>query len=356
MEVLSYVQTGIGIMSGTSVDGLDLIAVSFQTKDSAIDYTIHEACTIPYSTHWRNRLLQAPSLNALEMRQLDVEFAAYMAQHVNAFQQEKRWKAQFIASHGHTIFHQPEKKFTLQIGCGATLAALTGITTVCDFRQGDVALHGQGAPLVPIGDQLLFKEFTYCLNLGGFANVSHEEGGQRIAYDICALNVVLNAFARRLGAEFDFDGEVAASGNLIPELVEQLNALPYYQKNAPKSLGTEWVDEFLSPIITHYSAKSSLPDLLHSFGMHFAIQIGKALNKEGKTLVTGGGARNGWLMKQIKLHSTSTMELTDGHLIDSKEALIFALLGYLRLNEIPNTLPTVTGAIRPISAGAVYKG
>ncbi|MFM2285912.1 MAG: hypothetical protein RLZZ543_1409 [Bacteroidota bacterium] len=356
MEVLSYVQTGIGIMSGTSVDGLDLIAVSFHTIESEIGYTIHEACTIPYSTQWRNRLLQATELNALEMRQLDVDFAEYMAQHVNQFQHEKSWNAQFIASHGHTIFHQPEKKLTLQIGCGATLAAHTGITTVCDFRQGDVALHGQGAPLVPIGDQLLFKEFTYCLNLGGFANVSYQEEGQRIAYDICALNVVLNAFARRLGAEFDFDGEVAASGKIIPELVDQLNALPYYHKKAPKSLGTEWVDEFVSPIITQYSAHASIPDLLHSFGVHFAIQIGKALNKEGKTLVTGGGAKNGWLMKQIKLHSTSTVELTDGHLIDSKEALIFALLGYLRMNEVSNTLPSVTGAIRPISAGAVYKG
>ena len=354
MKVPTDVLTGVGLMSGTSIDGLDLIAVTFRKTANSIEYNIHESQTVTYSSMWRNRLLQAPELSALDMRKLDIDFSSWMAEQVNAFSAGKLWKADYVASHGHTIFHQPDQGFTFQIGCGATLAAKTGLTTVCDFRQGDVSLGGQGAPLVPIGDSILFHTYTYCLNLGGFANVSYEQEGQRIAYDISALNVVLNALARRLGAEFDDEGKVASSGIVISPLLDELNALEYYSRKAPKSLGTEWVDQNISPILTKYSPKETVADLLATFGIHFAQQIGKILHKPGKVLVTGGGARNVWLMKQIKLHSICTVELPEGNLIDSKESLIFSLLGYLRLNGIPSTLPTVTGAQRPIAAGAVY--
>ena len=355
MEVSSDVLTGIGLMSGTSTDGLDIIAVTFENKFDKIQYTIHESSTIHYNDAWRKRLLNAVNLPALELRKLDIDFGNWMADQVNTFCENKNWKADFIASHGHTVFHQPENGFTLQIGNGAELAAKTGITSICDFRQGDISLGGQGAPLVPIGDELLFNEYTYCLNLGGFANVSYEEKGERIAFDISALNVVLNELSRRLGYEYDHAGEIASKGTILPSLLERLNALKYYQQTAPKSLGTEWVKSTIDPILNDYSDED-VPNLLATMGYHFAQQIGNQLQMEGKTLVTGGGAKNTWLIKQIKRFCVSTLEVPTTNLIDNKESLIFALLGYLRLLEIPNTLSSVTGADRTISSGAVYLG
>ena len=355
MEVSSDVLTGIGLMSGTSTDGLDIIAVTFENKFNKIQYTIHESCTIEYNELWKSRLLNAVNLSAPELRKLDIEFGNWMADQVNEFKLNKNWDADFIASHGHTIFHQPENGFTLQIGDGASLAARTGITSICDFRQGDITIGGQGAPLVPKGDELLFNEYTYCLNLGGFANVSYEENGKRIAFDISALNVVLNELSRRLGHEYDNAGEIASKGKVIPSLLERLNALKYYQQAAPKSLGTEWVKSTIDPILNEYS-NEDVPDFLATMGNHFAQQIGNQLQMEGKTLVTGGGAKNTWLINQIKRFSVSTLEVPTTNLIDNKESLIFALLGYLRLLEIPNTLSSVTGAERSISSGAVYLG
>jgi anhydro-N-acetylmuramic acid kinase len=355
MEVSSDVLTGIGLMSGTSTDGLDIIAVTFENKFNKIQYTIHESCTIEYNELWKSRLLNAVNLSAPELRKLDIEFGNWMADQVIEFKLNKNWDADFIASHGHTIFHQPNNGFTLQIGNGASLATRTGITSICDFRQGDISIGGQGAPLVPIGDELLFNEYTYCLNLGGFANVSYKEKGVRIAYDISALNVVLNELSRRLGHEYDHAGEIASKGKVIPSLLERLNALKYYQQAAPKSLGTEWVKSTIDPIINEYS-NEDIPDLLATMGYHFAQQIGNQLQMEGKTLVTGGGAKNTWIINQIKKFSVSTLEVPTTKLIDNKESLIFALLGYLRLLEIPNTLSSVTGAERTISAGAVYLG
>jgi anhydro-N-acetylmuramic acid kinase len=355
MEVSSDVLTGIGLMSGTSTDGLDIIAVTFENKFNKIQYTIHESCTIEYNELWKSRLLNAVNLSAPDLRKLDIDFGKWMADQVNEFKLNKNWKANFIASHGHTVFHQPDNGFTLQIGNGAELAANTGITSICDFRQGDISLGGQGAPLVPVGDELLFNEYTYCLNLGGFANVSYIENGELIAYDISALNVVLNELSRRLGHEYDKAGAIASKGKVIPSLLERLNALKYYQQAAPKSLGTEWVKSSINPILQEYS-NEKISDLLATMGKHFAQQIGNQLKMEGKTLVTGGGAKNTWLINQIKGFSVSTLEVPTTNLIDNKESLIFALLGYLRLLEIPNTLSSVTGADRTISSGAVYLG
>ena len=355
MEVSSDVLTGIGLMSGTSTDGLDIIAVTFENKFNKIQYTIHESCTIEYNELWKSRLLSAVNLSATELRKLDIDFGNWMANQVNTFCANKDWKADYIASHGHTVFHQPENGFTLQIGNGAELAAKTGITSICDFRQGDISIGGQGAPLVPMGDELLFNEYTYCLNLGGFANVSYVEKGERIAFDISALNVVLNELSRRLGYEYDHAGEIASKGTILPSLLERLNALKYYQQTAPKSLGTEWVKSTIDPILNEYSHED-VPNLLATMGYHFAQQIGNQLQMEGKTLVTGGGAKNTWLIKQIKRFCVSTLEVPTTNLIDNKESLIFALLGYLRILGVPNTLSTVTGAERAISSGAVYLG
>ena len=354
MEVSSDVLTGIGLMSGTSTDGLDIIAVTFEKKSKQFKYIIHDSLTIEYDSHWRERLLNATKLSGLELRKLDIDFGIWMADQVNAFSLNKNWKANYIASHGHTVFHQPSNGFTLQIGNGAALASKTGILTVCDFRQGDISLGGQGAPLVPIGDELLFEEYTYCLNLGGFANVSYSENHKRIAFDISPLNVILNEISRRVGMDFDDDGRLASEGKILPLLLEKLNSIEYYKQSAPKSLGTEWVDLYIRPILNEYISESA-PNLLATLGIHFAEQIGSKLYMEGKTLVTGGGAKNTWLINQIKKFSVSTLEVPTTNLIDNKESLIFALLGYLRILGIPNTLSSVTGANRSISAGSIYQ-
>lgn len=355
MEVTSDVLTGIGLMSGTSTDGLDLIAVTFENKNDKIHYTVHDSTTYEYNDEWRERLLNASKLSGLELRKLDIDFGLWMAELVIAFSSNKNWRADYIASHGHTVFHQPSNGFTLQIGNGATLSAKTGILTICDFRQGDISLGGQGAPLVPIGDELLFNEYTYCLNLGGFANVSYNDNSNRIAFDISPLNVVLNEISRRVGLEFDEDGKLAAQGKIISSLLNQLNSIEYYKQKAPKSLGTEWVSSFIYPILDLFEDES-VPDLLATLGTHFAEQIGSQLQMGGKTLVTGGGAKNSWFINRLKEYTISSIEIPSVTLIDNKESLIFALLGYLRFSEQSNTIPSVTGAQRRISAGAIYLG
>jgi anhydro-N-acetylmuramic acid kinase len=355
MEVSSDVLTGIGLMSGTSTDGLDIIAVTFEYKNDKIHYSVHESTTFEYNDEWRERLLNASKLSGLELRKLDIDFGLWMAEQVIAFSSNKNWKVDYIASHGHTVFHQPSNGFTLQIGNGAAIASKTGISTICDFRQGDISLGGQGAPLVPIGDELLFNDYTYCLNLGGFANVSYTENGRRIAFDISPLNVVLNEISRRIGMEFDLNGQLASEGKIISALLNQLNSIDYYKQKAPKSLGTEWVNTFINPILDLFK-EESVPDLLATLGCHFAEQIGNQLQMEGKTLVTGGGAKNTWLINQIIKSTVSTMEIPTVNLIDNKESLIFALLGYLRYREEPNNIPSVTGAQRKISGGAIYLG
>ncbi len=347
----------LGIMSGTSVDGLDLALTHIQFDGSKIKYQLLAAETINYDREWTLRLKQAMSLSGVELVHLNHEYGQLIGHQAADFLKRHRLDCNLIASHGHTVFHQPEHGITLQTGSGADIAAITGITTVCDFRSLDVALGGQGAPLVPIGDALFFSEFDYCLNLGGIANISFHHNGQRIAFDICPANMALNFIAEQLGYRFDKDGELASKGILDQPLLEQLNGLSHYCLPHPRSLGAEWFNQQFLPIIESFDLRPE--DKLHTVSHHIAYQISKALIKEtnasASILITGGGAKNNFLTHLIKHYTGAAIILPESKIIDFKEAIIFALLGFLRYNHRINTLSSVTGSSINSSGGVIYR-
>jgi anhydro-N-acetylmuramic acid kinase len=348
----------IGLMSGTSLDGVDIAFCRFIIDNQKWTYEIVCAETVAYPVAWREKLLGLESTDAVTFNQVNVEYGYYLGKLVTDFVKKYSLKPDFIASHGHTIFHQPERRFTVQVGSGNSIAAECGLTTVCDFRSLDVALGGQGAPLVPVGDKLLFEDYSFCLNLGGFANVSYEYDSRRIAFDICPVNIVMNAICNAVGKEYDDGGQLASTGLINQALLNELNALAFYQMplNSPKSLGKEWVIKNIHPLIEKF--KLNERDFLRTFCEHVAIQTAKALNHldTGKILVTGGGAYNAFLMDAIRRHTSHTVIVPDKNTIEFKEALIFAFLGVLRMRNENNCLQSVTGARYDNCGGAVYSG
>lgn len=343
----------IGIMSGTSLDGMDLAACEFELVNSKWSFQICDAETISYSEEWEKRLINAPLLSGLELTELHSAYGKFIGKTVNKFIKKTGFSPDLIASHGHTVFHQPEKGFTLQIGNGAEILATTQKTTVADFRTADVALGGQGAPLVPIGDQYLFSEYDYCLNLGGFANVSYQENEKRIAFDNCPVNIVLNHYAQKLGIPYDKGGVKGKSGNVNTALLKKLNKLPYYLQSPPKSLGREWVETVFFPLVE--SSPITDLDKLRTIYEHIAIQIAKISKGEGKLLITGGGAFNSFLVERIKDACSLEVTLPNPQIIDFKEALIFAFLGVLKMQNKVNCLSSVTGASQDSSGGIIFK-
>jgi anhydro-N-acetylmuramic acid kinase len=343
-----------GLMSGTSLDGVDIAACSFVKSTDQWQYKIHYSATISYTKQWQNKLLQASSLTGEELIRLDREYGDYLGTLVNATIEQSGIKPFLIASHGHTIFHSPKNKYSLQIGCGAQIAAQTGISVVCDFRSTDIALGGQGAPLVPIGDKLLFGAYDACLNLGGFANISFESNGKRIAFDICPVNIVLNRLASTEGHVFDQDGETGRRGKINSEMLGQLNSISYYVAPYPKSLSREWVQSEFDPILELYHGR--LADFLRTGYEHMGIQIGRVLDENNLTniLVTGGGVHNNFLMERIRQNCGAELVIPDKITIDYKEALIFAFMGLLRLRGEVNCLASVTGASDDSVCGVLY--
>lgn len=343
-------------MSGTSLDGIDLAWCEFSETDGGWKHCIRKATTIPYDPSFKERLAHATELSAYDYALLDNQLGHLIADHINHWIAQDE-KPDFIASHGHTVFHQPTIGLTTQIGSGAVIASLTGITTVCDFRTSDVALHGQGAPLVPIGDELLFGQFDACLNLGGFSNISYRQGNERIAFDVSPCNMAINFLAAKEGLTYDKDGNLARSGKLIPTLLDQLNHIDYYQQMPPKSLGKEWFETEMMPILQNTLRQHETRDCLHTVTTHIAMQICQSLSKDARMLlVTGGGAHNKFLIEQIKAHCDASIIVPDTLTVDFKEALVFAFLGMLRLRGQNNCLKSVTGAIRNCCGGAVYNG
>ncbi|MCL2327289.1 MAG: anhydro-N-acetylmuramic acid kinase [Bacteroidetes bacterium] len=347
-------QIFIGTMSGTSLDGLDLCAVEF-TENS---FHIHATETFEFSAEWRNRLNAAFTMSGLELQQLSVDYGKFCGECINEFVARHNIKVAYIASHGQTIFHTPQTGLTVQIGSGAHIAATTGISTICDFRTLDVAMGGQGAPLVPIGDQLLFSQYDYCLNIGGFANVSMQQGERRIAWDICAANIVLNEYAQKYGLAYDDNGNLGRKGECNQELLQKLNQLPFYAQAAPKSLGREWVEREITPIL-QTSTSTSLSnhfDIMRTFYEHCGYQIGKTLQgKNTKTLCTGGGVCNSLLVEIIERYAESTLIVPLQEIIHFKEALIFAYLGFLRVQCKANCLASVTGARKNVCGGVIWE-
>lgn len=345
----------IGVMSGTSLDGVDLSHIKFTVHNQNWTFEILESETIGYSKKWVDELKTAVDYSEIELKNLNAAYTVLLSSIISDFiKKHKIENLDAVCSHGHTILHQPQNGFTLQIGNLPEISKLTQQTVVCDFRVQDVQLGGQGAPLVPIGDRILFSEYNYCMNLGGFSNVSFEENNKRIAFDISPVNTVLNFYANQLGFDYDDKGQISRTGNYSIELLNQLNSLDFYQKEHPKSLGFEFVKEIILPMIENYSI--SIEDKLNTFTEHVALQIALALpNKKGTLLITGGGAYNDFLIERIQFHLPEMkIIIPSNKILEFKEALIFALLGVLKLREEINVLKSVTGAKHDHSSGAIY--
>ena len=344
----------IGLMSGTSLDGLDIAYCKFsKTKDWTFE--ILKERTISYSAGLKDRLRNAPLLSESQIETLSHDFGVFMAEQVHVFVNDhKIQRLDLIASHGHTVFHQPENRITLQIGDVKPLFELMQKPVVYDFRTQDVLLGGQGAPLVPIVDKLMFSEYDACLNLGGFSNISFDIDGERIAFDICPVNIVLNHLANKLGLEFDDKGQIASRGNVDRDLLEEFNTKTYYKESFPKSLGWEWVKEFILPHLTDSSL--STESLMRTFVEHIAIQISYIINKHKlkSVLLSGGGVYNEFLLERISYFAPNACTIANAQLIESKEAMAFAFLGLLRFKKEINVLASVTGSVKNHSSGVVY--
>ena len=345
-------------MSGTSLDGVDLALCDITESG----YRVLKARTVPYPAPWHERLAGLECASAYDYALADVELGHHLGRLVREFLDEDGLTAEAVASHGHTIFHRPELGLTTQIGNGDAISAECNLPVVSNFRTLDVALGGQGAPLVPIGDRMLFGQYDACLNLGGIANISFENREQRrIAFDICPCNMALNRLATMLGLDYDPQGENAARGNVHTCLKMRLDDLEYYSRPAPKSLGKEWFVEQFWPLISEelgLRGEDLVRDLLATASAHIAWQIATVLRREkiGTLLVTGGGAFNHNLIDRIGQYAPKTIvTVPDALTVNYKEAIVFALLGYLRLTGKVNTLCSVTGA-RHDSCGGTLSG
>jgi len=345
----------IGIMSGTSLDGIDLAYVEFTEEDGKWSFQLGPSQSIIYQDSWKNRLKNLMNASALEFVKTHVDYGKYTGELVRKFVNTWQLKPDVIGVHGHTVFHNPKVGFTCQIGDGATIAAISQQIIANDFRSMDVARGGQGAPLVPIGDQLLFHDYQACLNIGGFANISYQKNDRLIAYDVGPANIILNPIALDLGYHFDDKGEIARSGQILSGLLQQLKSIPYYKKSPPKSLGKEWVDKNISPLI----APNMIPkDILRTFIEHISLIISQEMAgiQKGKVLITGGGAFNHFLIEKIKERTDLELVLPSNDIIEMKEAIIFAFLAVLRLQNKTNTIQTVTGARIASISGALHNG
>lgn len=345
----------VGCMSGTSLDGLDIAYIKFQL-DTAWRFEIITATTIPYSDEWKNKLKSLVSSSKIELQVLDEDYTVLLADKINSFIVQNRiQKLDAICSHGHTALHQPSSRLTYQIGNLQKLAKILNKLIICDFRVQDVEYGGQGAPLVPIGDELLFSDYDYCLNLGGFANISFKKHNKRLAFDICPVNIVLNFYMNKIDKEYDDQGKLASSGVINERLLHELNALDFYKLKHPKSLGYEWVQSKVFSIIDSYEL--DIKDILRTFVAHIVFQITKVLNneKDAKLLLTGGGAYNKFLISELRKATLNTLILPKKKIIEYKEALIFGFLGVLKLRNEVNCLASVTGAFQDHCSGKIYE-
>ncbi len=349
----------IGLMSGTSLDGLDLCYCHIWEEKDTWEFKIEQTKSVTYSKEMQLELKNSILLKADELLQLHNNYGIWLGEQVKIFISEQSLEVDYIASHGHTTHHQPQNGLTFQIGSGQHLANVCGINTICDFRTNDVALKGQGAPLVPIGDQIFFNEYDFCLNLGGISNVSFERAGKRIAYDIGLANMILNYIMQKINLAYDKGGEMASNGIINNTMLKTLNSLKYYSLPFPKSIGYEWFVKEVIPIVD--DTKDSLENLLHTAVHHICDKVAEQLKlnqtkNNTKLLVTGGGALNNFLIKtlQEKLGDAIKIHIPSKIIIEFKEALVFALMGALRLEEKTNVLSSVTGAHKDSCSGVIF--
>jgi len=353
-------------MSGSSLDGLDIVFAELHVNANNWNFEILAADCYEYDAAWKEKLQAATSLNALDYQLLHTEYGHYLGAQVNKFIEanELHYKVGLIASHGHTTFHVPQKKMTAQLGDGAAIAASTGLPVVSDLRALDVAFGGQGAPIVPIGEKLLLKDYDLFLNLGGIANISFNLPNQYVAFDVCPANRVLNLICNQVNKEYDEGGQMAAMGNVHEGMLQKLNQLDYYQQPYPKSLANDFGTEVIYPLIKSLGLPHN--DELRTYVEHIVFQIKNAITPNyklqttnHKLLVTGGGAFNTFLMQRLSeaLNPLNIQVVVpDEKIVKYKEALIMALIGVLRWRQEYNVLSSVTGAERDSIGGAVWIG
>jgi len=346
----------VGLMSGTSLDGLDIVLCRFDNVGDKWTYSILKNQTVAYSKDWKAQLKSAYHLTGIDLLKLHRAYGFWLGKQVQDFLSTNEAKPDIIASHGHTVFHEPDQQFNFQLGDGNALAAQSGLLTIADFRSYDICMKGQGAPLVPIGDQLLFAEYDACVNLGGFANISCDRDGKRIAWDICAVNYVINSLVSALNLEMDEDGKIGQSGYLINDLLEELNQISYYEQKAPKTLGQEWVEKEVFVLFDKYKQEAQ-ENILFTWYEHISSVLANELNNlavKGKVLFTGGGVYNSYLMQLIRAKTTLEIVIPDARLVNYKEALIFAFLGVLKMRGENNCLRSVTGADSDNCSGVLF--
>jgi len=343
-------------MSGTSLDGLDIAFCQFVLHQGKWTYNLLHSESINYPASLFSKLKNAIHYDEQQLMKLHKNMGKQFGEWTNAFIQKNKIKPDLIASHGHTIFHDPKNNYTLQIADGNEICKLTKIDTFCDFRSTNVALNGQGAPLVPIGDDLLFNDYEFCLNLGGIANVSYKLNDKQIAFDICTCNMLLNYLANKEGMDFDKDGNLAKTGKVVPELLEALNSHEYYSSNAPKSIGIEFFNKFIKPIIE--GRNEAINDLIHTCCVHISNQISASINpytnNKKKLLITGGSTHHLFLIQKLKEEINCEIIIPSNDIINYKEAIIFAFMGVLRKLNMNNVLSSVTGSTKNHSAGIIY--
>ena len=350
-------QNIIGLMSGSSLDGIDLVDADFW-YDGKWHFEIVAKDNHDYDETWKQLLSDAFYYDKNQLIDIDYQYGSFLGKVTKQFIDKYHLHPEIVASHGHTIFHRPQEHYTLQIGDGQALANECGVMVINDFRTEDVLKGGQGAPLVPIGDKLLFADYPICLNIGGIANVSYDVDSQRIAYDICIANQALNFLSNRLSLPYDKDGHIARSGNIDNQLLSILNSHPFYSQNYPKSLGREFFEENIKPLL---EKRDDVADMMATFVEHIAIQISKSIadvktmcTSSLQMLITGGGAKNKFLVERIQAHTQHHVVVPSDDIIDYKEALVFAFLGLLRNRNEINVLRSVTGAESDSSSGKIF--
>ncbi|MCB9064847.1 MAG: anhydro-N-acetylmuramic acid kinase [Chitinophagales bacterium] len=355
----------IGLMSGSSLDGLDIAFVELNEVRGAWTYQIIHAECIEYDKELTEQLKNVHNLDVPDFLRLHTKYGRFLGQQVNEFIERNgiQHQVHVIGSHGHTVMHDPANHTTGQIGDGASIAALTGLPVVSDLRNLDVALGGQGAPIVPIGDRLLFGEYDYWLNIGGIANITVPHNGGLLAYDVCPANQILNGLAETVGKNMDKDGEIARSGTLQMDILADLNDEAYYTQQPPKSLSNEKAKELVFPILLE--SKNELPELMRTAVQHIVEKVTEAVQQypsgkeQSKLLATGGGALNTFMMELLRnslADNNVELVIPDEKTVQFKEAIVMALIGVLRWREETNVLSSVTGASRDSISGALWMG
>lgn len=349
----------LGLMSGTSLDGVDLALCRFELQYKRWGFKIIAATTIPYPAHLSESLEECMNYSEPQLMRLDKILGKYYAEIIMKFLSEQEETPDIIASHGHTVFHRPDEGITLQIGDGKNIHSKTGITVINDFRSQDVLYGGQGAPLVPIGDRDLFFDFEPCVNLGGFANISYTDTGDHLrkACDVSPCNMALNYLSKKLGQPYDSNGLLARGGDIDTDLLKALNSLEYYSRKVPKSLGKEWLGQHFLPILD--TSEISIFDKLATVTEHIAMQLGEFIRShempDKQMMITGGGTYNEFLLERVSTHCEMKPFIPADNIINYKEAVIFAYLGVLRDRGEINVLSSVTGAEQDSSSGIIYK-